>query len=98
MPPSNHAVKFYYPETVTLSVFDAAPLSNVNDENEGIFLVPGQTTTLTSTISNTGNVDLDQQIPIAATVTSFETGSTVYDDIQAINSLAIGETQSHLFF
>ena len=93
MPPSNYAVKFYYPQVITLSIIDAAPTSNQNEDNEGVFLLPNEIVNLTSTISNTGNADITTQTPVAATVTLFG-GPAVYTDIQAVSSLAVGESQT----
>ena len=93
MPPSNYAVKFYYPQVITLSIIDAAPTANLNAANEGVFVLPGDLVTLNSTISNTGNTDITTDIAVGATVRSFETGGTVYSDIQAIAALAAGEEQ-----
>src|SRR5690606_13120498 len=50
-------------------------------------------TNLSSTISNTGNTDITTDIAVGASVRSFETGATVYSDIQAISSVAVGEEQ-----
>ena len=93
MPPSDFAVKFYFPEVITLEIFDAAPTSNQNPENEGVFLVSGDMVTLTSTISNTGNTDITSDIAVGATVLSFD-GTTVYSDVQGITTgLAAGMEQ-----
>ena len=95
MPPSNLAVKFYYPQVITLEIFDAAPTSNQNPENEGVFVVPDESLTLSTVVANTGNTDITTDIAIGGVVRSFATGGTVYSDIQGIaGGLAIGEEQT----
>ena len=94
VPPSNHAVKFYYPQVITLSIIDAGPTANLNDENEGVFVVPGSTATLNTTISNTGNTAISSIINVGAMITSFPDGLTVYEDDQSIPSLAAGVDQT----
>ena len=91
VPPSNYAVKFYYPEVITLSITDVAPISNQNDENEGIFLLPDEMVTFTSTIANTGNTDITTQIAVAATVQQLD-GTNIYLDVQEAAPLAAGES------
>ena len=93
MPPSNYAVKFYYPEVALIDIPDASPTANINADNEGVFVVPGEMTALSSTISSTGNVDITNDIIVGATVQAFPAGTTVYSDIQSIPSLATGAEQ-----
>ena len=92
IPPSNYALKFYYPQTVTLSIIDAAPTSNQNVDNEGIFIMPDEMFTPSSTISNTGNTDIATQTPVAASIETV-TGTELYTDIQGAAPLVIGESQ-----
>ena len=94
VPPSNHAVKFYYPQVITLSIFDVGPTANINAENEGIFVVPGSTTFLNTTISNTGNTAVSSVINVGAMVSSFPDFLTVYEDDSSVPSLAAGAEQT----
>ncbi len=93
VPPSNTAVKFYYPQVITLSIKDVGPTSNQNAENEGIFLIKGSTVSLNSTISNTGNTAVTSLINVGAEVTSFPAGGNVYTDDQSISALAAGASE-----
>ena len=98
LPPSNFAIKFYYPEVVTLSIFDVAPVANQNNRNEGVFLVPDQMVTLTTTIANTGNTDVSTDIAVGGIVRSFISGATVYSDVQGITGgLPVGSEQTVSF-
>ena len=93
VPPSNYAVKFYYPQVITFSITDIAPTANLNAENEGVFLLPDEMVTLNATVSNTGNTDITTQIPVAATVQQLD-GSTIFLDVQETPPLAAGESQT----
>ena len=53
------AIKFYYPETVTLEIPDLKPAWNQNDENAGLFFFKGSATYLQSNIANVGNTTVD---------------------------------------
>ncbi len=94
VPPSNHAVKFYYPQVITLSIVDAGPTANINAQNEGIFVVPGSMSALNATITNTGNTAITSTIAVDALVRSFPGGGIVYSDDQNIASLAVGAEQT----
>ncbi len=94
VPPSNHAVKFYYPQVITLAIVDAAPTANLNAENEGVFFFPGSMATLNTTVSNTGNTAITSDIAVGAEVRSFPDNSLVYTDDQGIPSLAVGAEQT----
>lgn len=94
VPPSNLAVKFYYPQVITFSVVDASPSSNINVDNEGILLFPGSTVTLSTTISNAGNTDISTPIAIESVVQSFPNGFNVFTEDQSIPSLAVGADQT----
>ncbi len=94
VPSSNTAVKFYYPQVITLAIVDAGPTANLNAENEGVFFFPGNTAQLSSTISNTGNTAISSVIAIDASVTSFPDGNLVYTDDKNLPSLAAGAEQT----
>ena len=53
------AIKFYYPETITLAIPDLKPAWNQNDENAGLFFFKGSATYLQSNITNVGNTTVD---------------------------------------
>lgn len=58
-PPSNYAIKFYYPQTVTLQINDAAVNYIDNPTNGGLFLAKdGQPFVMSAEIKNTGNQNL----------------------------------------
>lgn len=94
VPPSNHAVKFYYPQVITLSIIDAGPTANINADNEGIFVLPGSATNLNTTVSNTGNTAISSVINVGGMVTSFPAGLIVYEDDKSVPSLAVGAQQT----
>lgn len=97
VPPSNHAVKFYYPQVITLAIDDIGPTANNNEDNEGIFLFPGSTATFNTTISNTGNTSISSGIDVFALVRSFPNGDIVYSDDLTIPTLANGAEQTVSF-
>lgn len=94
VPASNHAVKFYYPQTITLSIVDAAPASNNNEANEGIFLFPGTTASFSSVVTNSGNTAITSAIDVATLIESFPDADNVYSDDQTVPSLAVGASQT----
>lgn len=96
VPPSNYAVKFYYPQEITLEIIDVAPTANQNDENEGVFLLPDEMATLTSVVSNTGNTDVTTPVAVAANVQALD-GTSIYLDVQEVPPLAVGESQTASF-
>ncbi|MEO1258622.1 MAG: T9SS type A sorting domain-containing protein [Bacteroidota bacterium] len=98
MPPSNTAIKFTRPAVPLIDVPDATPIANQNADNEGIFLVPDEMVTLTSTISSAGNADITSDIPVGATVRSFLTGGTIYSDIQNIEGGLIAGDETTINF
>ncbi len=53
------AIKFYYPNTVTLAIPDLKPDWNQNTENSGLFFFKGSATYLQSDIANVGNTTVD---------------------------------------
>lgn len=53
------AIKFYYPQTVTLAIPDLKPAWNQNNENAGLFFFKGSSTYLQSNITNVGNATVD---------------------------------------
>ena len=53
------AIKFYYPNTVTLAIPDLKPDWNQNTENAGLFFFKGSATYLQSDIANVGNTTVD---------------------------------------
>lgn len=53
------AIKFYYPQTVTLAIPDLKPAWNQNVENGGLFFFKGSATYLQSNITNVGNTTVD---------------------------------------
>lgn len=91
MPPSNYAIKFYYPEEITISIFDVAPISHQNPENEGVFILPNENITLTATVQNTGNTDINSATEVALSVQDILL-SEVADGTTSIPSLALGES------
>ncbi|MBI1226391.1 MAG: T9SS type A sorting domain-containing protein [Bacteroidetes bacterium] len=94
VPPSSTAVKFYYPQVITLNIIDAGPTANLNSENEGIFLATSSTVQLNTTVSNTGNTAIASETVVGAMVTSFPDGMPVYADDQSVPSLAVGASQA----
>lgn len=53
------AIKFYYPQTITLQIPDLKPAWNQNDENAGLFFFKGSATYLQSNITNVGNATVN---------------------------------------
>lgn len=94
VPASDQAVKFYYPQTITFSITDAAPIANNNPDNEGIFLYPGLNAGFSSIISNTGNTAINSTIDVTAIVESYPDGLNYYADDQTVASLGIGENHT----
>jgi hypothetical protein len=94
VPPSGQAVKFYYPQTITFSITDAAPIANNNADNEGIFLYPGLNAGFSSIIANTGNTAINSTIDVTALVESYPDGLSYYADDQAVAALGVGQTQT----
>ncbi len=92
MPFSNYAVKFYYPQTITLSIIDVAPTANQNAGNEGVFVLPDEIANFSATISNTGNTDIVTATTVAAVIRPFA-GAPVYNNTQTVPSLAVGASQ-----
>lgn len=68
MPPSNYAVKFSYPETVTFEVADVTPAWNQNDKNGGAFYLPGAEIPVSAFITNGGNSDVTESFSAKAEV------------------------------
>ncbi len=92
MPPSNYAIKFTYPETVTLDVPDIAPAWNQNPENGGEFYLPSDAIELTASVENAGNVDVNSNISVTATLLSLA-GDLVFVDDATLGSLDVGQSQ-----
>lgn len=52
------AIKFYYPQNVTLQIPDLEPAWNQNESNEGSFHFKGSVAALTTNITNVGNTEV----------------------------------------
>lgn len=53
------AIKFYYPQNITLQIPDLKPAWNQNDENGGVFFFKGSATYLQTNITNVGNATVN---------------------------------------
>lgn len=96
LPPSTYAIKFYYPQSVTFSVNDAATVYNNNEESGGFFLSSGGAPfTMNTQIKNTGNQVLPS-FPVSSRVVN--SASTV-QVTSTINSTALtpGQTEDIIF-
>jgi len=96
VPPDNYAIKFYPPETVTLSIPDATPLWNQNAENKGMFVESGIDFAVQTTIKNVGNTDIatDINVDVELEDLSFVTGYTGSD---VVAGLAAGASSTLAF-
>ncbi len=89
VPPSNYAIKFYYPDVVTLAVPDVAPLTNMNPDNAADFYLPSDAIAFSCDVQNTGNVDVNSATTVSANVTN-AAGGSVFSDNQTVASLMQG--------
>lgn len=76
------AIKFYYPQTVSLEIPDLKPAWNQNDENAGLFFFKGSATYLETNITNVGN----------ATVTTSSNVIANFLDVQNVSSYSSTKT------
>ncbi|MFM2375405.1 MAG: hypothetical protein RLZZ165_502 [Bacteroidota bacterium] len=85
VPNDSFAIKFFYPDTVTIQVTDAAPEWNSNAENGGIFVLACQDTLRLSTkVGNLGNVDITSNITVKGTVLPVSGASSIWSENKAI--------------
>jgi hypothetical protein len=93
LPPSNYAIKFYYPSATTYMVTDASTTSNDNPGTGGIFRSRnGAPFTMTTSIKNTGNQNLTPFNVYSRVLDS--TGVVKASDTQASMALIPGQTQN----
>lgn len=89
IPPSNYAIKFYYPDSVLLSVKDLTPAWNQNNENGGVFYPTGVLPSLQTNIKNVGNDNVTSTTSITGRLQNLNF-ATVYTNTQTLSSLAVG--------
>jgi Secretion system C-terminal sorting domain len=94
VPPSNYAVKFYYPTVVTFQVPDATPSWNANSDNAGQFFISGTNASAQSMIanvSNVGNANITNNIAAAGDIRLPGSSSAFWSSSSAIaTGLAAG--------
>ncbi len=67
MPSISSAIKFYYPDSVLISIYDATPHWNANVKNGGQFFGQGLVT-LNTNIKNVGNTDITTPITVTSKI------------------------------
>ena len=96
LPPSSYAIKFYYPQSVTFAVTDAATVYNNNEETGGFFLSSGGAPfTLNTQIKNTGNQPL-APFQVSSRVLNSASVSQVTSNVNS-SVLAPGQTEDITF-
>ena len=96
VPEDNYAIKFYYPNPVTFSIQDAAPLWNQNTENKGQFVLANSDFNLQTAISNFGNTDIATEISVGGSLDDLNL-INVYSDNDTVSSLSAGGTNTVVF-
>ena len=86
MPPDNYAIKFEYPDEVTLEIPDVSPAWSLNDENGAEFFLPEMPFSFSTTIANTGNVDIDSETDVDLLI--WNNNLPVHGDDTVIPSIA----------
>jgi len=81
------AIKFYYPQTITLAIPDLKPAWNQNDENAGLFFFKGSAVTLESNIANVGNTTVDPPSNAIANFLDLQNSSS-FSATRALNAIA----------
>jgi hypothetical protein len=95
-PPTNYAIKFYYPPTVTLAINDASTVYNNNEQSAGLFLSRnGAPFTMNTQIRNTGN----QPLPVFNVTSKVVNNLNQNQAISTVSSsaLAPGQTEDITF-
>lgn len=101
IPTNGTAIKFYYPDSVLISIYDAKPAWNMNTENGGVFFGQGLVT-LNTNVANVGNSDITSPISVTSRVLDiFNTQiHTVSDTVSALlegaDTTIIQATQANL--
>ncbi len=90
MPPSNYAVKFFYPQTVTFEVADVTPEWNQNDRNGGSFYLPGSEVPVSASISNGGNSDVAAPFSAKAEVFKAPIAFPEYTSSAMVEAIPLG--------
>jgi hypothetical protein len=91
-PPQSHAIKFYYPDSSTFSVKDAAVVYNNNPETGGLFLSKdGAPFAMSAQIKNTGTQTINPFDVYMYLLSS--TGSVMAQDTLQTDTLLPGQTQ-----
>lgn len=96
LPPSNSAIKFYYPDSVLLSIRDVTPAWNQNADNGGAFYPLGVIPALQSNIANVGNTDVTTQTTISGTIEDVNFG-VLYNSTATIPTLLNGQSSTVTF-
>jgi hypothetical protein len=92
LPASNSAIRFYYPQTILLSVEDVAPSWNQNEKNGGEFYLPYDVLEFTTNISNTGNTDNTLGTAVEIELRNEANANVAYTSSENIPTLGIGES------
>lgn len=92
-PPAPHAIKFYYPQNVTLQIEDASVNFVNNPISGGLFLSKnGSNFTMSAEIKNTGNQNLNP-FPVDMRVVN-QIGTIQIQDVVLTNAMSPSQTQS----
>ncbi|MBW8049590.1 MAG: T9SS type A sorting domain-containing protein [Cytophagales bacterium] len=88
-PDTATAIKFYYPDSVTLSVEDVKPSWTNNAANAGFFEIANRSVNMATNVSNVGNVNVDTAFNTFIEIQRSDF-TIAYSDTVSIPSLAQG--------
>lgn len=90
LPLASTAVKFYYPDSILLSVPDVSPIWVQNIDNGGFFVSQnGTAVTGQTTVANVGNVDITTGIGVGLEIFN-AANIMVHTDALSLTGLAVG--------
>lgn len=90
------AYKIYYPNLVTLAIYDVTPFWLANSENQGQFVLTGGSVDLTANIKNVGNATITPTTNVAAEVRDIPQ-NIVYTSTATVDSLQSGQSSTVTF-
>lgn len=96
LPAASTAVKFFYPDSVTLSVPDVAPVWVQNDISGGFFAINNALLTGQSLVSNVGNTNLTGNTSATLNILD-NVSSLVHSETQSVPPLPLGMSQVAAF-
>lgn len=95
-PPSNSAIKFFYPDVVLISIQDPYVRWSVNTDNKAEFIPNNTAFNLVSNFKNTGNTDVTTPIALDANVVN-SVLSSVYSSSGSLPGLNVAQDTTYTF-